>query len=82
MLAKMCLDAVSSENFHIWPVARIEEGIELLTGHAADTVMVTARSRQNRLRQSGSAAYRNGRMMKNSTSGLLALIPSVPDIRR
>jgi predicted ATP-dependent protease len=35
MLREDVLDAVSSGKFHIWPVARIEEGIELLTGHAA-----------------------------------------------
>src|SRR6201993_968129 len=35
MLREDVLDAVSSGKFHIWPVARIEQGIELLTGHAA-----------------------------------------------
>jgi len=35
MLREDVLDAVSSGKFHIWPVGRIEQGIELLTGHAA-----------------------------------------------
>jgi predicted ATP-dependent protease len=35
MLREDVLDAVSSGKFHIWPVSRIEQGIELLTGHAA-----------------------------------------------
>jgi len=35
MLREDVLDAVSSGKFHIWPVARIEQGIELLTGQAA-----------------------------------------------
>jgi hypothetical protein len=26
------LDAVAAGNFHIWPVSRVEQGIELLTG--------------------------------------------------
>src|ERR1700751_3763878 len=34
MLREDVLDAVSSGKFHIWPVERIEQGIELLTGHA------------------------------------------------
>ncbi len=32
MLREDVLDAVASGNFHIWPVLRIEQGIELLTG--------------------------------------------------
>jgi lon-related putative ATP-dependent protease len=32
MLREDVLDAVASGNFHIWPVMRIEQGIELLTG--------------------------------------------------
>ncbi len=32
MLREDVLDAVASGNFHIWPVSRIEQGIELLTG--------------------------------------------------
>jgi lon-related putative ATP-dependent protease len=32
MLREDVLDAVASGNFHIWPVVRIEQGIELLTG--------------------------------------------------
>jgi predicted ATP-dependent protease len=32
MLREDLLEAVAAKKFHIWPVARIEEGIELLTG--------------------------------------------------
>jgi predicted ATP-dependent protease len=32
MLREDILDAVSSGKFHIWPVGRVEQGIELLTG--------------------------------------------------
>ncbi len=35
MLREEILDAVAAKKFHIWPVARIEEGIEILTGAAA-----------------------------------------------
>jgi predicted ATP-dependent protease len=35
MLREDILDAVTSEKFHIWPVAKIEEGIEILTGKTA-----------------------------------------------
>jgi predicted ATP-dependent protease len=35
MLREDVLDAVASGNFHIWPVSRIEQGIELLTGMKA-----------------------------------------------
>jgi predicted ATP-dependent protease len=32
MLREDLLDAVAGKKFHVWPVARIEQGIELLTG--------------------------------------------------
>jgi predicted ATP-dependent protease len=32
MLREDVLDAVTAGNFHIWPVSRVEQGIELLTG--------------------------------------------------
>jgi predicted ATP-dependent protease len=32
MLREDILDAVASGKFHIWPIARVEQGIELLTG--------------------------------------------------
>ncbi|HJY89961.1 MAG TPA: AAA family ATPase, partial [Candidatus Acidoferrum sp.] len=32
MLREDVLDAVAAGNFHIWPVSRVEQGIELLTG--------------------------------------------------
>src|SRR6266481_1330717 len=32
MLREDLLDAVAAKKFHVWPVARIEQGIELLTG--------------------------------------------------
>jgi predicted ATP-dependent protease len=35
MLREEILDAVAAKKFHIWPVARIEEGIEILTGATA-----------------------------------------------
>jgi predicted ATP-dependent protease len=35
MLREDILDAVAAGKFHIWPVAKIEQGIEILTGHAA-----------------------------------------------
>jgi predicted ATP-dependent protease len=35
MLREEILDAVAARKFHIWPVARIEEGIEILTGATA-----------------------------------------------
>jgi predicted ATP-dependent protease len=35
MLREDILDAVASGKFHIWPVARVEQGIELLTGSPA-----------------------------------------------
>jgi predicted ATP-dependent protease len=35
MLREDILEAVGSGKFHIWPVARIEEGIEILTGMTA-----------------------------------------------
>ncbi len=35
MLREDVLDAVAGGNFHIWPVSRIEQGIELLTGTKA-----------------------------------------------
>jgi predicted ATP-dependent protease len=35
MLREDILDAVATGKFHIWPVAKIEQGIEILTGSAA-----------------------------------------------
>jgi predicted ATP-dependent protease len=35
MLREDILDAVANGKFHIWPIARIEQGVELLTGMAA-----------------------------------------------
>jgi ATP-dependent Lon protease len=35
MLREDVLDAVASGKFHIWPVAKVEQGIEILTGTAA-----------------------------------------------
>jgi len=35
MLREDVLEAVASGNFHIWPISRIEQGIELLTGTKA-----------------------------------------------
>jgi predicted ATP-dependent protease len=35
MLREDVLDAVTAGKFHVWPVARIEEGIEVLTGMTA-----------------------------------------------
>jgi len=35
MLREDVLDAVGNGKFHIWPVSRIEQGIEILTGLAA-----------------------------------------------
>ena len=37
MLREDVLDAVTAGKFHIWPVAKIEDGIEVLTGRAAGT---------------------------------------------
>jgi ATP-dependent Lon protease len=37
MLREDILDAVAAGKFHIWPVAKIEEGIEILTGMTAGT---------------------------------------------
>ncbi len=35
MLREDILEAVTAGNFHIWPVAKVEQGIEILTGTAA-----------------------------------------------
>ena len=35
MLDQEVIEAVKSGSFHIWPVATIEEGIEILTGNSA-----------------------------------------------
>ena len=35
MLREDILDAVAMGKFHLWPVSKIEEGIEILTGTAA-----------------------------------------------
>ncbi len=35
MLREDVLDAVASHQFHIWPIARVEQGVELLTGTPA-----------------------------------------------
>jgi len=35
MLREDILEAVAAGKFHIWPVAKIEEGIEILTGKSA-----------------------------------------------
>ncbi len=35
MLRDDVLEAVAAGKFHIWPVAKVEEGIEILTGMAA-----------------------------------------------
>jgi predicted ATP-dependent protease len=35
MLREDVLDAVAGGNFHVWPISRIEQGIELLTGMKA-----------------------------------------------
>jgi predicted ATP-dependent protease len=37
MLREDVIDAVAVGQFHVWPVARIEEGIEILTGVRAGT---------------------------------------------
>jgi predicted ATP-dependent protease len=35
MLREDLLEAVAAKKFHVWPIARIEQGIELLTGVSA-----------------------------------------------
>ncbi len=35
MLREDVLEAVAAGKFHVWPVAKIEQGIEILTGMAA-----------------------------------------------
>jgi predicted ATP-dependent protease len=35
MLRDDVLEAVTAGKFHIWPVAKVEEGIEILTGMTA-----------------------------------------------
>jgi predicted ATP-dependent protease len=35
MLREDVLDAVATGKFHIWPIARVEQGVELLTGTPA-----------------------------------------------
>ena len=35
MIREDILDAVAAGKFHIWPVDKIEQGIEILTGRAA-----------------------------------------------
>jgi predicted ATP-dependent protease len=35
MLREDVLDAVASGKFHVWPVAKVEQGIEILTGNLA-----------------------------------------------
>jgi ATP-dependent Lon protease len=35
MLREDVLDAVAGEKFHVWPVAKVEQGIEILTGNVA-----------------------------------------------
>ena len=35
MLREDVLEAVAAGTFHIWPVAKVEQGIEILTGIAA-----------------------------------------------
>ena len=35
MLREDVLEAVAAGKFHIWPISRIEQGIELLTGAKA-----------------------------------------------
>lgn len=35
MLREDVLDAVAAGRFHIWPISRIEQGVELLTGRRA-----------------------------------------------
>jgi predicted ATP-dependent protease len=35
MLREDVLDAVAAGKFHIWPVAKVEQGIEILTGKPA-----------------------------------------------
>jgi predicted ATP-dependent protease len=35
MLREDVLDAVAAGKFHIWPTARVEQGVELLTGKPA-----------------------------------------------
>src|SRR6266581_882434 len=35
MLREDILEAVTAGNFHVWPVAKVEQGIEILTGTAA-----------------------------------------------
>ena len=35
MLRDDILEAVTAGKFHVWPVAKVEQGIELLTGMAA-----------------------------------------------
>jgi len=37
MLREDILDAVAAGKFHIWPVGKVEQGIEILTGRAAGT---------------------------------------------
>ena len=37
MLREDVLDAVAERRFHVWPIARIEQGVELLTGVPAGT---------------------------------------------
>jgi predicted ATP-dependent protease len=37
MLREDVLEAVATGRFHIWPVAKVDEGIEILTGMMAGT---------------------------------------------
>jgi ATP-dependent Lon protease len=62
MLREDILDAVTAGKFHIWPVAKVEQGIEILTGKAAghrngdgtfqaDTVFAHVDDRLNKMAQ-------------------------------
>jgi len=43
MLREDVLDAVASGKFHVWPVAKVEQGIELLTNVSAGSKNGTGR---------------------------------------
>ena len=61
MLRDDVIEAVAAGKFHVHPVARIEEGIEILTGVAAGQPTLADISARYRLRSRGPAPARDGR---------------------
>jgi predicted ATP-dependent protease len=90
MLDEEVIAAVREGNFHIWPIATIEEGMEILTAQTAGRRQEDGsypegtlfRKVDDRLRQISDIVHKYGKEMENGTKSMreesIAGVPAGP----